>query len=229
MAAIKTVILLGQYSIPISMRKATVETDIQLHEYHAKDRGRTCRKTLCAGCGKELSAGDIVKGFEYDAHCLVLLEKDELRQLRSDAENAIDILYSTSPELIPPYYYSQSYFAQPEPGGEKVFELIRSSLSEEQRILVGKAVTGGFDSCVAVGAAEDGLIVTRLYLDNEICRADKTHPRPPVSRGEREDVRELLNAIHSPFDLSAFSNDYQSNLRRLITSKTAEQKDTYSI
>ncbi len=228
MPNIKTVILFDQYSVSISMTKATIDTDLQLHEYHLEDWSRTCRKTLCAGCGKELTAEDIVKGFEYEDNCLVLLKKEDFKQIKAGTENHIHILYSTSLEQVLPVYFSNAYFASPEAGSEKIFEIIRLSLVEEQKILIGKALLSGFDSLVALIPTEEGLVISKLYLENEITKAKKPYKKQPVSLGERDPVKSLLQEMYSPFDVSVYENAYQNNLRKLIFSKIDACIDTYN-
>jgi DNA end-binding protein Ku len=224
----KTVILFDQYTIPVSMNRATVDTDIVLHEYHNDDRSRTCRKTLCAGCGRELAGEDIVKGYEYDERGLVLLRKEELKQIKTDSDNYILILYSTSLSQISPVYFSSSYVAVPEQGSEKTFELLRLSLLEMHKILIGKVQQGGVDSLAAVLPSFDGLLILKLYLENEISKTIKPYKKPPVMQSELDAVKSILQDMSSDFDLSVYENEYQSNLRSLIAAKIAEGKDTYS-
>jgi DNA end-binding protein Ku len=229
MPAIKTAILFGRYSVPVSLSRATVDTDLQLHEYHSKDMSRTGRRTVCSGCGAELTAEDIVKGFEYGEQRVVLLTKDDIRGLKTDSENCIDILFSVSPDQIPPLYLSASYLASPGSGGEKDFEALRLALLEEKKILVGRSISGGLDSYAAVIPQEDGLLVSKLYLENEISRPGKPYKKPAVPQSELVPLKNLLGEIYSPFDLSAYENGYQNKLRDLIASKIAGGKDTYGI
>jgi DNA end-binding protein Ku len=222
MAAIKSIILFDRYSVPVAMNRAVVDTDIQLHEYHEADGRRVCRKTLCSGCGAELTAENIVKGYEADGDRAVLLGKEELRTLKDDAENRIDILYSTSPDQVSPVYFNTSYIAVPDAGGETVFELLRLTLSEDRIVLIGRAVTSGMDSYVAVSPAEDGLIISKLYLDSELLHPKKPYKKPPVTLGDLIPVKRLLGDMYDAFDMSACENDYQKRLRELIAAKTGE-------
>lgn len=219
--AIKSVIIIGGFSVPVAMSRAAADTDIQLHEYHGADGCRTCRKTLCSGCGAELTAEDIVKGYEYDGRFLPL-SKDELKKLKDNAENRIDIHYTTSSEQLPPVYTGTSYIALPQAGGEKDFELLRLALSEERLVLIGRAVTGGTDSCVSVSPREDGLVVSKLYLEDELFRPKKPYVKPPVTPVALAPVKDLLRGMFGAFDVSGYENAYQKRLRALITAKIGD-------
>ena len=187
----------------------------------AADMSRTCRKTFCAGCGRELGGDDIVKGYEADEGPPVLLTKDDFKQIRTDSENYIMILYSTALSQISPVYFSTSYMVLPGGGSENIFELLRQSLTETQKILVGRAVQGGIDALAAILPAYDGLLMIRLFLESELNRSVRSYARPPVLRSALDEVKSRLLDMTADFDLSVYENEYQSNLRSLIAAKLA--------
>ncbi|MEA4993940.1 MAG: Ku protein, partial [Oscillibacter sp.] len=62
----KTVISFGLVAIPVALYTATQDNDIHFNQLHKEDNSRIRYKKTCAHCGKEITAQDIVKGFEYD-------------------------------------------------------------------------------------------------------------------------------------------------------------------
>ena len=227
MAGIKTVLLFDRYSVPVSMQRATVDTDVQLHEYHGEDRSRTSRKTVCSGCGRELSGDDIVKGYAYGDSSLVLLTRDDLKSLKTDSENYLLALYTTALSQISPVYFNASYIAVPQQGAEKPFELLRLSLYETQRILICKTVQGGVDALAAVLPAADGLLVIKLHPDNALVSSTKPYKKPPTMPGELDTVKSALRDMTADFDLSVYENEYQDRLRGLLSAKIEAGRDTY--
>jgi DNA end-binding protein Ku len=219
MPAIKTTILFDRFSIPVSMYKATVDTDLPLHEYHIGDMRRVSRKAICSGCGIDLTAEDVSKGFETDGDVPVLLTKAEIRQLKLESDNTVTVLYSTSPEMISPVYIDASYMAAPVPGNEGIFEAFRTALTVMKKAAIGKAILGGYDSPAAILPAEERLLIVKLRFENDIAHFDKAPERQPAPKLEKEELAHLLLDMDAPFDLSSFENDYQNNLRRLITTK----------
>ncbi|HCM11670.1 MAG TPA: Ku protein, partial [Lachnospiraceae bacterium] len=81
-----------------------------------------------AHCGKEITAGDIVKGFEYDKDKYVVITEEEIEKIKTEKEKSIQILHFAQLNQISPVYYDKTYQAAPEAGGEKAFELLRSAL-----------------------------------------------------------------------------------------------------
>lgn len=62
----KGVISFGLVHIPVALYTASQDNDISFNQLHKEDHSRIRYKKTCAHCGKEVSTGDIVKGFEYD-------------------------------------------------------------------------------------------------------------------------------------------------------------------
>ena len=56
----------GLVHIPVGLYTATQDNDIHFNQLCREDGSRIKYKKVCASCGKEVSAKDIVKGFEYD-------------------------------------------------------------------------------------------------------------------------------------------------------------------
>lgn len=65
-AAMKGAISFGLLHVPISLHTATQDNDISFHQLYQEDGSRVRYKKVCAGCGKEVSGDDIVKGFEIE-------------------------------------------------------------------------------------------------------------------------------------------------------------------
>ena len=69
----------GLVHIPVGLYTATQDNDIHFNQLCREDGSRIKYKKVCASCGKEVSAKDIVKGFEYDKDKFVIMT-DEVKQ-----------------------------------------------------------------------------------------------------------------------------------------------------
>lgn len=56
----------GMVHIPVGLYTATQDNDIHFNQLCKEDGSRVKYKKVCSGCGKEIGANDIVKGFEYE-------------------------------------------------------------------------------------------------------------------------------------------------------------------
>ena len=221
MVSRKTVIAFGMVAIPIALYTATQDNDIHFNQLHREDGSRIRYKKVCAHCGKEVGAQDIVKGFEYDKDKYVVITDEEIEKIKTEKEKSIQILHFAQLNQISPVYYDRTYQAVPEPGGEKAFELLRAALMEEQKIAIGKTVWGTRDTLMAIIPRQEGVIVATMFYADEVKALQRTYERPAVSEQEMKIARLLISAMDTPFDPAQYKDEYQARLRELIESKIA--------
>lgn len=215
----KSVITFGMVAIPIAMYTATQDNDIHFNQLHKEDSSRIRYKKTCANCGKEINTKDIVKGYEYDKDKYVVITDEEIEKIKTEKEKSIQILHFAQLNQISPVYYEKTYQAAPEAGGEKAFELLRSSLMAEQKIAIGKTVMGTKDTLMAIIPREDGILISTMFYDDEIKDLQKQYSKPEVSEQELNMAKLLINSMDTPFDPSKYKDEYQARLRELIETK----------
>jgi DNA end-binding protein Ku len=217
----RSVISFGLVAIPISMYTATQDNDIHFNQLHKDDNARIRYKKTCAHCGQEISAADIVKGYEYDKDQYVVVTDEDLEKIKTEKERSIQILHFAQLDQISPVYYEKTYQAVPEPGGEKAFELLRSALMAEQKVAIGKTVMGAKDTLMALIPRQEGLLIATMYYADDIKALQKTYAKPAVDDGELTMAKTLIGAMDTPFDPAAYRDEYQEKLRALIEDKIA--------
>jgi DNA end-binding protein Ku len=206
-------------AIPIAMYTATQDNDIHFNQLHKEDNSRIRYKKTCAHCGKEITAGDIVKGFEYDKDKYVVITDEEIEKIKTEKEKSIQILHFAQLNQISPVYYDKTYQAAPEAGGEKAFELLRAALMAEQKIAVGKTVMGTKDTLMAIIPREDGILISTMFYADDIRELQKQYTKPKISEAELNMAKTLINSMDTPFDPSQYKDEYQEKLRALIETK----------
>jgi DNA end-binding protein Ku len=215
----KSVITFGMVAIPIAMYTATRDNDIHFNQLHAEDKSRIRYKKTCAHCGKEITAKEIVKGYEYDKDKYVVVTDEEIEKIKTEKEKSIQILHFAQLNQISPVYYDKTYQAAPEAGGEKAFELLRLALMEEQKIAIGKTVMGAKDTLMAIIPREDGILISTMFFADEIKESQKQYTKPQVAEEELKMAKLLINSMDTPFDPSKYKDEYQVKLRELIEAK----------
>jgi len=164
----KTVISFGLVAIPISMYTATQDNDIHFNQLHKEDNSRIKYKKSCSHCGKEFTTKDIIKGYEYDKEHYVVVTDDDLEKIKTEKEKSIQIMHFAQLNQISPIFYDKTYQAIPEAGGDKAFELLRVALMSEQKIAIGKTVMGTRETLLAIIPRADGILISKMYYDDEI-------------------------------------------------------------
>ena len=176
-------------------------------------------KKVCDRCGKEIGAGDIVKGFEYEKGKYVTLTDDDFEKAKSDKDKTIHILHFTDLQNIRPIYYDKTYHAVPEQGGDKAFELLRRAMKEENKVAVAKTVMGTKEKLLALIPTEDGILVETLFFAEEVKEAPKELGHPQVQEAELTMAKTLINAMVQPFQPEQYHDEYKAKLWEIINRK----------
>ena len=176
-------------------------------------------KKVCSGCGKEIGAGDIVKGFEYEKGKYVTLTDDDFEKAKSEKDKTIHILHFTDLQNIRPIYYDKTYHAVPEQGGDKAFELLRRAMKEESKVAVAKTVMGTKEKLLALIPTEDGILVESLFFSEEVKEAPKELGHPQVQEAELTMAKTLINAMVQPFQPEQYHDEYKAKLWEIINKK----------
>ncbi|MDD4715479.1 MAG: Ku protein [Oscillospiraceae bacterium] len=226
MVSRKSVITFGMVAIPISMYTATQDNDIHFNQLHKEDNSRIRYKKICAHCGKEVTADDIVKGFAYDKDRYVVVTDEEIEKIKTEKDKSIQILHFAQLNQISPVYYDKTYDAAPEAGGEKAFELLRSALMAEQKVAIGKTVMGTKDTLMAIIPREDGILVSTMFYASDVKALPKQYAQPEISQQEFDMAKLLIRSMDTPFAPANYKDEYQERLRALIEAKISGKEVT---
>jgi DNA end-binding protein Ku len=217
----KTVISFGLVAIPISMYTATQDNDIHFNQLHKEDNSRIKYKKSCSHCGKEITTKDIIKGYEYDKEHYVVVTDDDLEKIKTEKEKSIQILHFAQLNQISPIFYDKTYQAIPEAGGDKAFELLRAALMSEQKIAIGKTVMGTRETLLAIIPREDGILISKMYYEDEIKDLPKSYNKPEIIDAELTMAKALISSMVTPFNPAEYKDEYQVKLRELLETKIA--------
>ena len=215
----KTTIAFSLVSVPISMYTATQDNDISFNQLHEADGQRVRYKKVCGHCGQEVKSEDIVKGYEYAEDKYVTITNDDLEKIKTEKDKSIQILHFANLNQISPTYFDKSYYAVPEAGGEKAFELLRSALMEEQKIAIGKTVMRDKENLIAIIPREDGMLIQTMLFQDDIKELPKTYNKPEISQEELNMAKTLINTMNTPFNSDMYKDEYQEKLKGLIETK----------
>jgi len=219
MPATRSVISFGLVAIPIALHTATQEDDVGFHQLHGEDQCRIRYKKVCECCNREVKQEDIVKGYEFEKGRHVVVTDAELEAIKTEKEKAIQILHFVEAAEISSICYAKAYYALPEAGGEKAFELLRRALEEEGKIAVGKTVLGTKETLMAILPRADGMAVQTMFFAGEIKAPPKAYAPPKVTEQEMNMARTLMRTMDAPFDPAGYRDEYQAKLKQLLEGK----------
>ena len=146
---------------------------------------------------------------------------DELERIKTKKDKTIHILQFAKMSEVNMIYYEQDYYAIPEAGAEKAFELLRQSLLWKKKVAIAKTVMGINEKLLVLYPLKDGMIVKTLFYHDEIAAVPKQIPKMKLSEQELEMAKMLIQNMTQPFDAESYRDEYQARLREAIMKKNS--------
>ena len=114
------------------VRRLAERPRIRFHQLHNECHSRIRYVKTCPIHG-EVSSADIVLGYEYAKDQYVVVDPEELEQLRDTSERAISVDSFVRPEAVDPAFFSgRTYYLVPDGEiGQKPYELIHDAMMAE--------------------------------------------------------------------------------------------------
>lgn len=154
-----------------------------------------------------------MKGFEYDKDQYVIMTDDDFEKIKTEKDKTIQILHFANLNQISPVYYDKTYQAVPDVGGEKAFELLRRAMMEQQKIAIGKTVMGTAETLLAIIPREDGILIEKMFYQDEIKDIPKAYAHPEVSVAELTMAKTLIDNMDKPFDPAIYITEVPDMIR----------------
>jgi len=224
MAAHKSAISVGLLYIPVSMQKATRDISISFNQLTKDTHERIHYKKYCPTCSKEVPAGNIIKGYEYEKGKYVVIDNDELEKIKTKKDKTIHIEHFTSLAEINPIYYEKNYYLIPDAGAEKAYELLRQAMLSQKEAAVAKTVIGTTEQLLILYPTKEIIIAKTMFYQEEIQDIPKSSIKITVDKSELEMAKTMISAMAKPFDVSAYHDEYQARLREAIEKKIRGQE-----
>jgi len=211
-------------TIPVRIYNAieTAET-ISFNQLHKECNGNIGYQKKCKKCGDEVKNEDIVKGYQYEPDQYVIVEKEDLDNLKLKSTKIIEIEGFVDASEVPATLYDSPYFAGPD--GEvagQAYALLCESLKRNNKLGIGKVVLRDRESVMLMAPHEDGgLVMYKLRYPKEV----RDIANVPQLNGLKADDSQLkladtlVDSMSKSFDEIELVDTYKDAVRDLIQQK----------
>lgn len=215
---------LSLVTIGVELYSATKSTSrLRLHQIHKPSGKRVRYQKIAPGVGP-VDTDDIVKGYATGKDEYVLIDPDELDEIKLETKSTIDLVQFVEQGEIDPRYFEKPYYVLPvdDDVAEQGFVVIREALRKAKRVALGQMAVRGRDYVVAIRPCGDGLLLETLRYAEEIRESDSMFDAIPDSKPDKEMLDlagELIERKTAPFEAGKFQSQYTDALRDLIEEK----------
>src|SRR5829696_8639314 len=219
----------GLVNVPIKLYSATSPKTVRFHQLHATDGVRIQQKRVCPADGEEVPYDQIVKGFEIAPDRYVIVRQEELDALDPRHTKTVDIEAFVQLSEIDPVYYDNAYHVAPAAGGAKAYALLLSAMENAGKVAIGRFVLRTRQQICALRPAGGVLMLSTMLFGDEVNapdRLDELEGLADVEANEREVAmaEQLIESLSTPFDPSAFRDEYRDKVLELIERKAAGEE-----
>ncbi|MBV9954469.1 MAG: Ku protein [Pseudolabrys sp.] len=221
-------IRLSLVSIPVDVFPATkAAAKIAFHQVHKPSGSRVRYQKVVPGVG-EVENDDIVKGYELDKGKYVLLEPEEIDEIKLEAKKTLELSQFVGVHEIDPLYYDRPFFVLPQEDEDtEAYIVLRDALRKTKKVALGQIVIRGKGMLVALKACGDGLMLESLRYADEVKKADTAFKDVPDAKPDEDLIglaEELIKRKSKKFNPGAFKDTYEEALRELIDAKAHHRK-----
>lgn len=215
-------------NVPVRVFPATSTAGaIRFNQLHAECRTRIRQKKWCEECDREVDKSEIAKGYEFEKGRYVVVDDEDVAKAKPESTRIINLLRFADVEQIDPIYFERPYYLAPDGKvAAGAFAVLREALQGKAGI--GKLALLGREYVVAVQPREKGLMMFTLRAVSEVRRMsaiEELEDLPEtVDDAEVQLARQVIGTFAGDLDLSAFTDEYQAELRRIIDAKVAGEE-----
>jgi DNA end-binding protein Ku len=224
---------LSLVTIPIRLYPATsTEKRIELHQIHEPSGKRIRYQKVAPGIGV-VENEEITKGFEYEKGKYVLLNQDEIDNLKLEAKQTIELVRFVDRDDIDARYFEKPYYLLPDGDvAEEGYVVVQKALAETEKVGLGQLILRGQGNIVAIQAMGRGLLLEVLRHANEIRSADAFFKEVPELKVDKEALdlaRELIERKAGKFEPAQFKDEYNEAMWELIHAKLEHREPEFVV
>ena len=170
-----------------------------------------------------MTNADIIKGYEYEKGKYVVMTYEDLEKIKTKKDKTIHIIQFARMAEVNMIYYEKDYYAVPDTGAEKAYELLRQALLSQKKVAIAKTVMGTNEKLLVLYPTREGIIVKTLFYYDEIAAMPKTVPKMKLDENELNMAKMLIENMTKPFVAEEYQDEYQARLREAIMKKIQGQ------
>ncbi|MFN2507493.1 MAG: Ku protein [Chthoniobacterales bacterium] len=215
----------GLVYIPIAVYPATREEKLSFRQLRSTDLSPIRYKKVAEADQKEVSADQIVKGFEYERGQFIVMKEEDFAKVRIESTHSIDITDFVDLEQVDPKFFYKPYFLEAQKGGEKAYALLHKALSGTGKIGVAKVVISNREHLASVKPDGLFLILELMHFASEILSPDELkEPSTAISDKELKMAQTLIESMSVDWQPEKYRDEYRTAVMELIEQKAQNKQ-----
>jgi DNA end-binding protein Ku len=213
----------GLVSVPVGLFSATVEHELDFHQFQRGTSDRIRYKRVNERTGREVDYDKIVKGHDLGGGEYVIVEQDELADIAPGRSRSLEISQFVDLDEIDPIYYQKSYYLGPsDKENASAYALLRDALAKANRAGIASFVMRSKEYLACIRADDKVLVLETMYFADEIRDpVEVIGSLPAKSSGGKQlsMAVDLIEAMSGPWRPVDYKDSYTERVKKLVDTK----------
>ncbi|MFD3932639.1 Ku protein [Streptomyces sp. NPDC058614] len=216
------VISFGLVSVPIAVLSATEDHSVRFRRIHTDDGSLVRNRYWCEVEDREVTYGEIGRGYELPDGRVIPVTDEELRALPLPTARAIELLGFIPAAAVDPLRIGAGYYLQPQgPVAAKPYVLLRQALERASKVAVARFAWHGRERAGLLRVRGDVIALHGLLWPDEV--RDPAAAAPAAVHLDDDEIDQAVTLIETMTrdDLTGpeFTDRYTEAVHEVIEAK----------
>jgi DNA end-binding protein Ku len=223
----------GLVTVPVMLQSAVRDRDLHFNQLHSPDGSPIETRRVCAHEGREVSWGEIAKGYELEDGRWVLLSDEDLAAAAPRKSRTIDIERFVEEREIDPIYLNRPYLLLPsDESAARAYALLGEAMRGSGKVALGRFVMHAKEHLVSIRPRGKLLTLTTMRFHDEVRSsadiaagiAGTDAPTPE----QIENAMAIIGELEVPFEPDRYKDEHRAHLEEVIKRKRKGRKISVS-
>jgi DNA end-binding protein Ku len=221
----KGVVHVGTQEVPVKLYSAVSDKAVRFRLLHKADKEPVKQKLISADTEDPVEYAEVKKAYPLTRGRLVLLEPEELDELKPKDSRDINITRFVGVGEIDHRWYERAYYLGPD-GNQKAYFAAAAALARKKKEGVAHWVMRDREYVGALRSVDGYLMLIVLRNAEEVIAADALQPPSgrALTQKELQMAAQLIDALHGKFEPSQYRDEYRARVLELVEAKAAGGK-----
>lgn len=225
----KGAISFGLVHIPVALVSATSSQGVDFDWLDKRSMEPVGYKRINKVTGKEMTKENIVKGVQHEKGRYVVLSEEEIRAAHPKSTQTIEIFGFVDGKQIPLQNIETPYYLAPDKRGEKVYALLRETLTQTKKVALANVVLHTKQHLAAVMPLESAMVLVLLRWPAEVRGLDTLELTEAVTdvklnKAELAMAKRLVEDMSADWTPEDYRDTFQEQIMHLVETKAREGK-----
>src|SRR5438132_8857992 len=159
----------GLVNVPVKAYTAVRDHEVRFHQLQKGTSSRIRYKKVSEKTGREVEPENIALGYEMSRGRHVVVDQEELEELRPATTKTIDVTDFVDLDEIDPIYYERTYWLAPDgKAAQRAYRLLLAAMEEKARVGIGSVVMRNKQYLAAVRPLDGALALSTMRFADEV-------------------------------------------------------------